>query len=192
MTTKLPKLQIKSVAALLAVSVFISGTLLWSIPASAQDGPPPPPDEAGPPNGPDQHHQRGERFRRWFEDRDGGVREGEEKGGPREGGRMGRAGRFLGFVSEFNKQVQDPVQSVGLAAVGVKDYYRREGKPEEAIPVLEEMLKSAKDQGVRNVLLFAMRQIYDEAKNGEKMLELSKQIMRENIVAAEKNPTAKK
>ncbi len=155
--------------------------------AAAQDQPPPPheqrdqPDFDGPPEGGESGRPpRGERWKKWIEERGG------ERGGDEQGGRTGRAGRWLGFVGEFNRQAQDPVQAIGLAAVGVKEYYRRQGKPEEALPVLDEFLKSAKDQKVRNVLLFAVRQIYDEQKNGAKVLELSRQIMQENIAAIEK------
>ena len=188
--------KVTIVAAILsaAISTFCPASAVW-----AEDGPgedpgevqavsPPPIDEDGPRFGGERGGQKGDRMRKRFRE----YGQGENQGGPGgQGGgdgmgRMGRAGRFLGFVSEFNKQVQDPVQSVGLAAVGVKEYYRREGKPEDAVPVLEEMLKSAKDQRVRNVLLFAMRQIYEETKSGTKMLELSKQIMRENIAAVDK------
>lgn len=178
-------LEQKSSLKKLAAAALLSAAICLPAAVYAQDGPPPPSrmdDEGGPPDdgprlgGEQGRPQRGERMRKWL----------EERGGDEQTGKMGRAGRFLGFVSEFNKQVQDPVQSVGLAAVGVKEFYRREGKPEDAVPVIDEMLKMAKDQRVRNVLLFTMRQIYDEQKNGAKMLELSKQIMRENIAAVEK------
>lgn len=126
-----------------------------------------------------------ERWEQRFEARDRrmpGSPEMGENAGDWKAHRLGRMGAFLRVVQEFQDAVQKPEQAAGLAAMGIKDGYKRLGKPLEAVPVIDEALKSAKDQKMRNILLFALRQIYEENKNEEKFLEVNKQILRENLV----------
>ena len=104
---------------------------------------------------------------------------GDNRGRPQDG-HFGKTGRFLGFIKTYVETVQDSRQAVGLAALGIKEHYKRAGKPAEAIPIFEEQLAKTKDQRTRNVLLFAIRQICEETKNEEKFFELNKQILREN------------
>ncbi len=135
----------------------------------------------------------GPRESRWRERREM-RREGhglQPGGGPEKdghGGRAGRMGHFLKFMSKYHESVKDPYQAIGLAILGIKETYRKQGKPLDAIPELEKLLTQAKDQRVRNLILFSMRQVYEEANNSAKVLELSSRIIQENLVALEKTP----
>lgn len=177
--------------------------------AGPDEGPPPdedaarpgPADDAGPGEArgpaPEERREmrrrdRGPRFEEHRRDRKerrrgGWGRRGDERGGEEYGGRhgrheghLGRMGRFLGFMKGYIETVQDSTQATGLAALGIKDHYKRLGRPADAIPFFEEQLAKTKDQKTRNVLLFSIRQVYEETKNDEKLLELNKQILREN------------
>lgn len=65
--------------------------------------------------------------------------------------------------------------------MGIKEHYRRQGHPEGAVKELEEILDQTTDQSMRNVLLFALRQSYEELQDKKKYLAVSRQIIRENI-----------
>ncbi len=107
-------------------------------------------------------------------------------GGNGPGGRMGGAGRLgraLDFIQSFHTSVQDPHQAIGLATLGIKQHYQRIGKPLEAVKELDELLKNAKDQKTRNILLFTTRQIYEEERDNDKFLAISRQIVKENLEA---------
>ena len=65
--------------------------------------------------------------------------------------------------------------------MGIKNHYKKNGKPTDAIPQYEALLKNAKDQKMRNILLFAIRQVYGETKDTEKVLAVNKQILSENV-----------
>lgn len=152
-----------------------------------EDAPPPAPDmmqrpERGPERGPEGMGPRAERFRRRMEGRMGEQR--EHPAGEGEGhGRMGRLRRFLQFVEHYHNAVSDPQSAIGLAALGIKDGYRQQGKPLEAVAELEEILNSTNDRKARNILLFTMRQIYEEAQDTDKLLAINKRIVKENIDA---------
>jgi hypothetical protein len=114
---------------------------------------------------------------------------GEEPPGRHEGPgerRGERIGRYLETVRNYQAAVQDPYQAVGLAVLGLKDAYRRGGNAAEAIKDMEEFLKTTKDQKMRNIFLFTIRQIYEEQHNLTKFAETNKQIIRENLTAIEK------
>lgn len=157
-----------------------------TVPAHAQDGPPAVESE-------DEDRPRFDREdggREDFEERRKARRErwearrGEKGEGPhhREGHhRGGKLGKYLGFVNHYISAVQDPYQATGLALMGIKDYYRKNGKPADAIPHYEGLLKNAKDQKTRNILMFAIRQVYEETKDAEKALAINKQILSENV-----------
>lgn len=87
---------------------------------------------------------------------------------------------YLQFVESYVNSVGDKHRAIALAALGIRELFKRQGKPEDALPVMEEYLGKAKDQTERNIYLFLMRQSYLEAKNYEKALALSKQILQEN------------
>lgn len=99
--------------------------------------------------------------------------------------KMKRVGGFLDFMNRFYGSVQDPYQATGFAALSVREHFKRQGKPLEAVAPIEKMLASTKDQRMRNVLLFTLRQVYEEAKQEEQFIALNEQIMRENIAFAE-------
>lgn len=100
--------------------------------------------------------------------------------------RVGRMGNFLNFVNTLHGSVKDPHQAIGLAVLSIKDAYRKQGKPEGAVESLEKILSSAKDQQVRNIVLFNMRQIFEETRNTERVLKLNRQIIDENMAAIDK------
>ena len=104
-----------------------------------------------------------------------------QRGGPG-GGRL--MGRYLDVVQSFLTAVQDQHEAVGLAVLGIKESYKRAGKPTQAVKELEEFLKSAKDQKMRNILLFGMRQVYEEERDSDKVVEVNKRIMGENLGGA--------
>ena len=110
--------------------------------------------------------------------RDGGP--GDQDG--REG-KMKRLGNFISFMSTFLASVKDPHQAAGLAALSIKDVYKKQGKPLEAVKILEDAIGSSKDQAMRNVLLFSLRQIYEENNQTDKVLEVSQRILKENVAA---------
>ena len=155
--------------------------LLLPLTAAAQPQPP----SGGPgAQGPDAHRMsREERFEKWREWKEKGEGEADEKDGEGHGrfGKAMRMGGFLRFMQDFNTAVQDPYQAVGFAAVGIREQYKRAGKPQDAIPVLEEFLGKTKDQKSRNILLFTLRQIHEESKDTDKVLAVSKQILQENL-----------
>lgn len=119
-----------------------------------------------------------------FRDEDGSGEEGRGFGPKDRGGRGSEHfGKLLGNISNFQTAVQEPAQAIGLAILGIKQYYKKSGKPEEAIKEIEELLKSCKNQKMRNIVLFNLRQIYQEQKNSEKFLEINRQIIKENLAA---------
>lgn len=140
------------------------------------------PGEGGP--------RRRERIRRFLEERLGGDGEspelpagpGAEGGGPGGGGlgRPRRVNNYLQFAESFVASVSDRPRAIGLAALGIRDAYRRQGKASEALPVFEELLASTKDQTERNIYLFLIRQSYQESNDMQKFLEINKQIIKEN------------
>ncbi len=138
------------------------------------EGPEMKPDERPRDRFEERRHSRRERWE--------GRRDGDERDKGRwEHHRGGRLGKYLGFVSSYISSVQDPYQATGLALMGIKEYYRKNGKPADALPQYEALLKSAKDQKMRNILLFAIRQVYEETKDSEKLLAINKQILSENV-----------
>lgn len=165
------------------LKIAFSGLLLSlllpaTLPALAQpEGQPPAvdglrdePSEAG-------NRPRKQMKRRMMERMQGGM-PGEQDG--REG-RMKRLGNFISFMSTYLTSVKDPHQAAGLAALSIKDVYKKQGKPLEAEKVIEEAIGSTKDQSMRNVLLFSLRQIYEENNQSDKVLEVSKRILKENV-----------
>lgn len=192
-------------------SMYLSALLLaFAMNAQAQPkaddakAPPPPPSEATEVDGPDdddveefvpppppprEGRMRGEKGAGGWQHRrrDRGERPDRMGRGGRREGHMGRMGKFLGFVEHYIRTVQDQRQAVGLAALAIKDHYRKSGKATDAIPLFEEQLARTKDQPTRNVLLFAIRHIYEEARDEQRFLEINKQILRENVQAGGKN-----
>lgn len=162
--------------------------------APDENAPPPPPPPGGPHGGDRRDDdgpggRRGEMrkmFREEMRERFRGGAEGGGPGGPGGGpgegqGGRGRVGRFLDVVQSYQTAVQDPHQAVGLAALGIKDHYRRSGKPLEAVKELEDMLAQSSDQKMRNIFLFIIKQIYEEERDSAKFLETSRRIVKENL-----------
>lgn len=147
------------------------------------DAPPPPPSSGEKAQRADRREAREELRQRRMEMREARKRERgvEREGkGPRGPG-LGGKGRALEMIQSYQAAVQDPHQAIGLAAMGIKHHYRREGKPLEAVKELEELMKSATDQKTRNIFLFTIRQVYEEERDAAKTLELSRQIIKENM-----------
>lgn len=92
-----------------------------------------------------------------------------------------RLANIVNIIATYHEAVRDPHQAAGLAALSIKDAYKKQGKPLDAIPVLEEALGSAKDQQMRNIIMFNIRQVYEEAGQNDKVLEVSKKILKENV-----------
>lgn len=145
--------------------------------------------DAGDFDEPQQRRMEKRRRRRegWREPSTGrpGQRRGHRKGKGQ--GQLGRLQNFLRFVHNYIGVVQDPYQAVGFAALGIKELYKRKGEPEQAIPELEELLEGVKDQKMRNVILFIIRQIHEERKAKDKYLALNKLIIKENIKSVEES-----
>jgi len=72
---------------------------------------------------------------------------------------------------------------VGLAALGIKEQYRRDGKALEAVKELDTLLAQTSDQKMRNIFLFMIKQVYEEEHQSDKFLEISRQIVKENLGA---------
>lgn len=107
-------------------------------------------------------------------------RDGHRTDGPgRE--KRGRMRRKLELTQNFVKSIEDPYQAVALAALGIRDSFKKQGSTAGAIPILEEMMSQAKDQKMRNIFLFLIRQCHQDADDEAKVLELSKQIVKENL-----------
>lgn len=109
----------------------------------------------------------------------GGKR--EHRAGEHRPDRPHRLGRFLKFMQEYTRSVQDPYQAASLAALGIVQHYKAEGTPEKAATEIEPMVAKARDQRMRNVLLYALRQIYEQSGQTEKFLEVNRQILQENV-----------
>jgi len=183
-----------------AAALLLLGTVFFlsaaSLNAAAQTQEPPPPEDAPPVledlSGPGPEAWRDERpgkrredFRRRKHQRsDDGPRYGRGAGAGRPEGRMGQ---FLHLVKQYQAAVQDPYQATSLAVLGVKQHYKRINKPEEAVLFFDSQLKNIKDQKMRNVFLFAIRQTYEETRDANKLLAVNKQIIEENL----RNFTAK-
>lgn len=103
---------------------------------------------------------------------------GQEEGGH---GPKKSPGRAMGLIKSLIEGAKDPAEAVGLAAIGIKESYKRKGEPKGAIAYFEETLGKAKDQQIRNVLLLLIRQSYEEAGDVEKSIETSKKIVAENL-----------
>ena len=106
----------------------------------------------------------------------GGRGERGHRGGPE------KAGKFA-FINEYIGAVQDPYKATGMAVMGIKHYYKRSGDVSKAVPEIEQQLAQTKDPKMRNILLFALRQIYEESQNDEKFLEINRKILKENTEA---------
>jgi hypothetical protein len=181
-TCSTPKRNYRAWSLFFAAALAAGAAFTAAAPARAQDlpgGPGPEMDagEAPPPPHRMQQNRR-QMMERWLE-----RQEGEPgQGGP--GMKGGRGpGAFLRMVQDFQQAVQDPYQAVGLAVLSIKDHYRREKKPAEAVVFFESLLKETTDQKLRNIFLFSLRQIHEEQKDPAKVLEVSKKILEENLRA---------
>ena len=141
--------------------------------AFAQPGPEMrPPEHPMGAEGEDFRERRFEkRFRKW----------GEEGRRRPHDGRLGRVKKFLQFVKGYHEAVATPQSAIGLAALGIKDSYKQQGAPLKAVKDLDAILAETKDRKARNILLFTIRQVYEEQRDHAKMLELNKRIIAENI-----------
>ena len=116
----------------------------------------------------------------------------ERKERLREGKGLDRAGvrdavgmrrQMLDFSAQYFEAVQEPYRALGFAAIGIKDYHRRSGKPEQAVPELEAILARTKNQKARNVVLFVIRQIHESTGDSAKFIEVNNRIVEENLAA---------
>jgi hypothetical protein len=94
--------------------------------------------------------------------------------------------RFLRFSKEYYEAVRDPHSAIGFAALGIKEKYRREDKPLDAIPELQKILDATEDRGARNILLFTIRQVYDHEKDRKGSERINNQILKENLAVVGK------
>jgi len=126
--------------------------------------------EGPPPHTAQGHKKRGQK-----------MKEGREGPGNKGAGRrLMKMKRFLNFVSELHTSVSDPTGAAGFAALGIKDYHKRTGQVQNAVPEIEEALKATKKQETRNVLLFTLRQIHEESKDHAAVYEINKRLLKEN------------
>ena len=119
-----------------------------------------------------------EQLRKEFRRRRGEHNRGDGMGG---GDRLNRMGNFLKFVRSYQEAVKDPHDAAGFAILAVKESYKRQGKPEEAVKYLNGLLDQTSDQHLRNIILFNLKQLYEHQRDGEKAVAVSKQIVAENM-----------
>jgi hypothetical protein len=185
----------------LAPSLIVFCPYVFCAASSAQDAdealsvPPPPEQSVVVPPGQagydqDRPFERRRAMRRRFAQDYDGAQAGQDRmrrdgpgGGPEHFQRMGK---FLHLVEQYQGAVQDPYRAVGLAVLGIKQHYKKTGKPLEAVTQFEESLKGVKDQKMRNIFLFAIKQTYEETKDQDKLLAINKQIVEENLRAVAK------
>ena len=168
-------LPLSIIAGLVIALCLVSPTI-----AVSQDGP----GMRGPENhrvgdGPrgERRGMRGKEIRRR-----GGARRGENRPGmDKRQGVLAAKARFLKFSSELTDTVKDPYQSIGFAALAIKEYYSRRGESEKAVAELEEILAKTKDQKARNILLFVIRQVHERDRNPDNFLKVNQRIIDENI-----------
>ena len=129
-----------------------------------------------------RENRRNERYNRGKDSAEGEARHGSVAP---DGERPGRMGRYLDMVKNYQNAVQDPFQAIGLAVLGIKDYYKRSNNPAGAVKELEELLGTTKNQKIRNIFLFGIRQVYEESHDGDKLIEINKRIIKENMAVAE-------
>lgn len=118
----------------------------------------------------------------------GDMKMGEHEHGGK-GCRDERGGHPWGMrhrMFEFGAMEHSPYAAVRIAAFGIIHDYKEMGKAKDAAPVLEEMLKTAKDQKARNILLISIAHVYSEEKDFVKAAEVNKQLMREALVSSTK------
>lgn len=128
-------------------------------------------------------NRRGERLRKRAQrisERHSKYQESGEAKRPGKGRRLLKMKRFLGAFNELSQQVKDPHGAIGLAALGIKDYYKSQGEPLKAVMELEEHLSNTKVQSRRNILLFTLRLIYEEVGDQKALFDLNKRILSEN------------
>ena len=94
---------------------------------------------------------------------------------------LGKLRNFMHFANDYYGTVKDPAMAVGLSALSIKDAYKRKGEPLKAVQIFEEALLKTKSRKIRNVLLYSIRQVHEENKNQDKVLEISRQILEENL-----------
>lgn len=122
--------------------------------------------------------ERGQRLKN-FQERKG-------KNGEGNSGRLMRMSGYLSFVEKYFDTIEDPRKALALTAMNIKQDYKKQGKLGDAAKLFEEALEATSDPQTRNVLLFTLRQVYEESKNSEKVSELDQQIFKENLKAVEK------
>ncbi len=126
-----------------------------------------------------QADMRRKHMRKEFRKRRGA---GEMRGGSRgKGDRLERMGSFLKFVRSYQDAVKNPHDAAGFAILAVKENYKRQGKPDEAVKYLNGLLEGTNDQHLRNIILFNLKQLYEHQHNSDKAIEISKQIVAENM-----------
>jgi hypothetical protein len=111
----------------------------------------------------------------------GGDARGDFRGKRSEREHVVRLARFVRFMNDYQQAIQEPHGAVSFAAMGLKQHYKKIGKPLEVVPELEKMLDACKASKTRNVLLFTIRQIYEEQGDEEKVLMINRRILSENV-----------
>jgi hypothetical protein len=111
------------------------------------------------------------------------FRDESGKKGKEGSGRLERMGGYLSFIEKYFDTVEDPRKALALTAMNIKKEYKKQGKSEEAVILFEDALKTTTDVQARNILLFTLRQVYEESKDSKKVSELDKQIFNENLKA---------
>lgn len=168
--------RLKSAAVCTSLAVLISAPALLTAPfAAAQDDVPEAAASAG-----DASRVFSKRERLRHEMRRRGPR-GGEMDPTGKGDRVGRMGNFLKFVRSYQDAVKDPRDAAGFAILAVRESYKRQGKPEEAVKYLRELLDKTADPHLRNIILFNLKQSYEQDGNEDQAIAVSKQIVEENI-----------
>ena len=166
-----------STSARMALALSVCILALWTKPGFSQDMA----EFDGPGNEIATEEMR-QHFRKRMKARQQNKRGG--RGGPA-ANRMKRLSGFLGFMEKYIDNVQDPRKAAGIALFALKEHYARAGKPDEAIKEFQSILQRTKDPKMRNIILFTLRQVYEQKKDREKLLALNRQILEENLAAIE-------
>ena len=122
-----------------------------------------------------EHNFKGKLAKRFEETRQNG-------GG--EGGKLADKFKMLGSLSEA---IQDPYQAVSLSILTLKKDASKSGKLEELVVFLEGLLKETSDIKMRNIINFNLAQVFQQLNKGDKVQEISKNIISDNLKSLKKD-----
>lgn len=86
----------------------------------------------------------------------------------------------LGYVDNWHRIAFDPQRAVMMATQAIVEIHMASGQPDQAVEMLEGLLERVEEQGSRNAIRFALRDVLMERDEPERAAQHMVQIILEN------------